>query len=279
MAYAYTAQANNGASASGLTLTCNFTVSVGDAVIEVWGSFSGALTSLALSDGTHTYPQAGSAGSVASTLTHRIASYYVLAPTPGNYTLTMTLGGTRANRRLAVVTHQGVTAFQTSNNQGQLAAATTANAVTTGSMTPTSQPAMMAALSFTASGTATYSAGTGHTSRGNLSNWDAIGSFSSLIEDIRLTSTSPVSGLFTISASQDTLSSGMVFTEAPAASVSPSGIASAEALGTPTVTFRAALAATGIASAQAFGTSIFSNGAAVIRRIRRGIGLRGGIWL
>jgi hypothetical protein len=213
MTYGFTAQVSAGTAATGFTQTVNFTVAPGDTLIEVYSAYSGAVTTAALSDGTHTYIATGGGGVVTSTLTHRMVTAYVLAPTPGSYTLTLTLGGTRANRRVAVVTRTGISAFQTAVSQGQVAAATTTDAVSTSNMTPTSQPAMLSAASFTASGTATYTQGTGHTSRGALSNWDAIGSFSSLLEDIRLTSTSAVSGLFTIGTSRDTLSSGLVFTE------------------------------------------------------------------
>jgi hypothetical protein len=279
MAYAYTAQANNAASASGTTLTVNFTVSAGDKAIVVYGSFSGVLTTLSLSDGTHTYTQAGSAGSVASTATHRISGYYVLNPTPGSYTLTMTVGATRANRRVAVATYQGVVAYQTAVNQGQLAAATTADAVSTSAMTPSSQPAMLTALSFTANGTTTYSAGTGHTSRGVLSNWDAIGSFSSLLEDIRLTSTSAVSGLFTITNSLDTLSQGLILTEAVSATVSGQTLTATASLiaGTAFANDASVAAQTLTATALLFAGSASAGASAAL--VRRGLGLRNGIWL
>lgn len=264
MAYGYTGQANSAASASGTTLPVTFTVNPGDTAIIVYGAFTGALTTLGLADdklgGSHTYNQEGSAGSVASTLTHRIAAYLVLAPTPGTYTLTMTLGAARANRRLVAITYNGAVAYQDAKNQGQLAAATTTDAVSTSNLAPTAQPALLSALSITANGTATYTQGTGHTSRGALSNWDAIGSFSSMLEDIRLTSTSAVAGLFTIGTSRDTLSQGMVLTESIPVSAA-GGIASAEAFGTATVTRAsqaAVSAAGGIASAGAFGTATVS---------------------
>jgi hypothetical protein len=271
MAYGFTATANNAAAASGVTITCNFTVAAGD-IIEVWAAHTGVATTLSLSDGTHTYTNSSGGGSVSSTLTHRMGAYYVLAPTPGSYTLTVTFGGARSNRRLAVVTHSGLSAFQDADTLGQLAAATTTDAVTTASMTPSSEPAMLSALSITADGTATYTEGTGHTSRGALANWDAIGSFSSLLEDIRLTSTSPVSGLFTIGTTRDTLSTGMVFTEH---AVVAAGIASAEAIGAAAV--GAGIASSGISSVEAFGlveidedgTPLIGGGSRYARRLRR----------
>lgn len=215
MAYSLTVQGNNGASASGTSITQGFTVGADDKAIIVWVAFTGVITSVSLSDGTHTYTTTSTQTSVASTLTHWVNAYYVLNPTPGSYTLTVTLGGSRANRRVAVATLTQIGAYQTAAAQGQLAAATTTDAVSTSSMTPSAQPAALAAISLTASGTATYSAGTGFTSAGALANWDAIGSFSSLLEHIRLTSTSAVAGTFTIDTSRDALSSGLILTEAP----------------------------------------------------------------
>lgn len=228
------------ASPSGTTLTASFTVNPSDTSITVFAAFTGVLTTLTLVDdkagGSHTYTQGGTAGSVASTLTHRIAAYTAFNPVPGTYTLTMTLGATRANRRLMVRTDSGTVAFQDAKNQGQLAAATTTDAVSTSNLTPTVQPAVLIALSISANGTTTYSAGTGFTSRGALSNWDSIGSFSSLLEDVRLTSTSAVPGTFTISSSQDTLSQGIVLTEAITGTIASTlGGATAALAGTPTV--------------------------------------------
>lgn len=256
MAYGFTAQANNAIGASGVGITASFTVSPGDTAIVVWLAYTGVVTTSPLSDGTHTYTNSAGGGTVTSTLTHRMAMFYVASPTPGSYTLTVTLGGARSNRRLAVATYNGTTAFQTAGTLDQLAASTATDAVTTASLTPSSQPAMLAALSLTANGTATYSAGTGHTSRGALSNWDALGLGSTLLEDIRLTSTSATPATFTIGTSRDTLSSGLIFTEAASASsvTGAGGIASAEAIGSPNVAWRSQIAPSGIASAEAFGS-------------------------
>lgn len=256
MAYGFTAQTNNGSSASGTSITVNFTVGASDTLIVAWVAYSGIVSTTSLSDGTHTYNNSAGGSTVASTLTHRIGSFYVLAPTPGTYTLTVTLGGSRANRRVAVATYSGISAFQTALSQGQLAAATSTDAVSTSLMTPTTQPALLTAMSFTASGTATYTQGTGFTSRSSLANWDSIGSFSSLMEDMELTSTSNVAGTFTIGTSKDTLSSGLIFTEtATTANVAPSGIASTAAFGTASVGPTYPVSATGIPSGAVFGTA------------------------
>lgn len=255
MAYGFTSKADNAVSATGVSIPVNITVSAGDTLLVVWGGFTGALTSFTPADGTHTYVSASAAGAVVSTLTHRIATYYVINPTPGTYTITATLGATRANRRILAATYSGITAFQAAQPQGQVGAATTTDAVSTSNMTPSSQPALLTAVSLTANGTATYTAGTGHTSRGALTNWDAIGSFSSLFEDIRLTSTSAVAGLFTIGTSRDTLSSGAVFTEDTSTSTALTGQSATASAGSlksslaQTPTGQAATAAQGTATA------------------------------
>lgn len=64
------------------------------------------------------------------------------------------------------------------------------------------------------------------------------------------------------------------------ATVAPTGIPSAEAFGTPTVSWRTQIVPSGIASAEAFGSPAFvRTGPSIARLIRRGLGLRGGIWL
>lgn len=189
MAYAFVSEVSNGASASGTVLTLSITYAAGEkGIIRVgWGSNTNI--SRTVSDGTNTYTLAaelngtGSAGE-----SHAV--YVCDNPTAGNYTLTVTMGSSVAFREVSLMRYTGLsTGFQVVGKQQQSAQGTGTDALTTGTITPTLQPAALIGWSQSLNNNA-VNAGTGFTSRGTSTTSDTANGVKTRLMDARLTSTS-----------------------------------------------------------------------------------------
>jgi hypothetical protein len=214
VAYGYTAVVDAAAAASSTTITRTVTYSGGEPVVVFveWSTTSGTVT---VADGTNTYTQAGSIRTLASTKNRSRAVFYCLSPAAGAVTVTATFSASKLGRRIGVARYTGLNGYQVELGQGQITPGTGTDAVTTGNLTPSAQPAALISLSNSMNTTApTITAGTGFTGRGTLASWDALAGDTSLLEDIRLTSTSNVPATATTNgATEDFLTQALILTE------------------------------------------------------------------
>lgn len=103
------------------------------------------------------------------------------------------------------------------NGSTQPASGTGTDALTSGDITPSAQPAMVFGLTVDGDGGSTITAGTGYTTRGSISNWNSVIGFTTAFEDKRITSLSAVAATFTTNQGAHRMNTvGAVFTEAVA---------------------------------------------------------------
>jgi hypothetical protein len=136
----------------------------------------------------------------------RSALFFGNIATGGATTVTVTVSASSATREISVTTYSGLAAAVQSGataTNNQTAPGTGADAVTTGLMTPTAQPAIVFGVCRDLTGTSAVSAGTGFTSRGTLAAQDSGDGETSRIEDLRITATSNVAATFTAGTAGD----------------------------------------------------------------------------
>jgi hypothetical protein len=184
---------SNGNTASGTTLTVNPTYTSGDTVF-IWTSCNGAPTTQTITDGTNTYTQIGS--SITAGGGDVVAVFQCISAAAGSPTVTMTIGTARAFRQIGYIRYSGLTGSATQAGQFQGAPGTGTNAITSGNVTISSQPALLLGISYDFNGS-TITAGTGFTSRGAMTTGDAINGTASLFEDLRKTNTTATAATFT----------------------------------------------------------------------------------
>jgi hypothetical protein len=192
---------SNGIYDSGTALTCSVTYETGDTGV-VFTSYNavGSGTTTTVSDGTNTYTQVGTE-LVDTTFDQRINIFECVSPTPGTYTVTCTLGAAKVSRGIGVAVYTGLTgSAEDYAGNLQTAPATSANAVTSGNVTPTSVPATIIGITL-AQGSATITEGTGYASQGNFTAIDSAFSNVTKIENKSVTTTDNVAATFTTSTS------------------------------------------------------------------------------
>jgi hypothetical protein len=215
---AITFGADAAASASATTITRTATYAAGEtiAVLVHWGSTT--ITVSSVSDGTHTFtPRTVVTG---ANFTRRQQWFVAKNVAAGSFTITVTFSLTVGNRHVAYfrTANPDTTADpQDSKGQDQFSPGTGTDAVTTTNMTPTSQPAGVLATDVTYTSASTVTAGTGYTSLGVLTAFNALAGDTSRIEFQRITSTSAIAGTFTLGSADSSFSMGLILTEAAAA--------------------------------------------------------------
>jgi hypothetical protein len=219
MTYGIVATVDSAASGTALTITRTVTYAAGEQAIVTtqWASASGTATA---SDGTNTYV---SNGTPIPGLIRAVQEFFCASPVPGTYTVTVTYSTSRTNRRIAVTRTTGLTAFQAQAGQAQSGVTTATDFVSTGNVTPTSQPALIFGVVTAQQNASVMTPGTGFTSHGSLASWDALTSDSSNMEHKRLTSTSAVPATWTSGGTDNTLSIAGVYTESGTAYTFSSG--------------------------------------------------------
>jgi hypothetical protein len=212
-----------GGTTTSTTVAISSTTSAGDGVgVWVkWGASTGTVSSV--SDGTNTYT------AVANTLCrntdngHSEQLFYCPNLPAGTRTITATFSVTQTNRDIAYARFTGAdtaAAAQTgaANFQVSPGPGTGTDAVTSGNMTPTSQPGAVWGVSVNHIAASTINAGTGYTSLGTLTAYNGLQGDNSLNEWKRITSTSAVAATFTAtSASEEFDTVAMIVSEATAA--------------------------------------------------------------
>lgn len=223
MAYSWTSQVSIAASASsGAALNLSVTYAAHDRV-QVLITYGSATTiTETLSDGTNTYSLLGHVNIAADTQTYSI--YECKDAAAGTFTLAFTPGSAQAFRGICAANQAGLDNTTAGQEIGQTQASpgTGANAITSTTLTPASQPGMLMGFGIDDAGSAvTVSAGTGFTTRGTIANWDSgIGDISR-VEDIRLTATTAKAATFTASSAPGHTVAFAVFVPESGGAVAP----------------------------------------------------------
>lgn len=198
MAYSFVAKYDNTNVASSTTVTVANVTYVDHETIIVeftWGD-NGSFTP-SVSDGANTYTQIGA--TVADNVNNQYKATLVCKDAiAGTRTVTGTMSSAAQFKGLAINRYNGLDNSATPLGIGQQNGNVTgANTVTSGNLTPGSQPGMLFAGTVEISGSgSTPSAGTSFTSQGNYPNW-ATNIGPCLSEDRRITALSAVAGTFT----------------------------------------------------------------------------------
>lgn len=198
MAYGFGATTDVGASGSGTTQTLPVTYTVHDRA-EVYITYgTGTPVSESLSDGTNTYSLVKQASDTTNNQTS--STYECKDCASGSFTITCTLGSSQPYRNICCTNYTSLdnSAANTNNGTNNANPGSAADAVTSTTATPGSQPAMVFGISMDSSGgESSLAAGTGFTNRGTMANTETAFGSKTRIEDKRVTSTSAVAATFT----------------------------------------------------------------------------------
>lgn len=250
MAYAYIAEVDNGASATGTSLTVSATYTAGDRVI-VKTTRSTPGTTETITDGTNTY---NLVGGITLGVGDRQNVYECLSAAAGTFTVAQTLGTTSTFRGIQVARYSGLSTSVASQivSAYQAGPGTVADAVSSGNITPASQPGAVIGWSYNVDGGG-LAAGTGYASRATFPTEAAANGSSSRLEDKRVTATTATPATFTLSVATNNVATFALFIPEPAgATVALTGVKETGAVGT--VTPSVAKAITGVAGTGAPGT-------------------------
>lgn len=217
--FIFGSSSGNAASATSITVSATYTS--GDRIL-VWVKYydGGAGISATITDGTHSFALVDTAYAIESG--GRVAGLYeAINVTGGSYTITASFKN-GSNTPTAVVDRAVAywrgTGLDTNPGQDGIGniqdpAAATANAVTSGNVTPTAQPNIVFGVTISKANAASISVGTGFTTLGNIPAYDAIAGDTSLAEYKRTTSTSATAATFTLGGTDSMLTIGAVFGE------------------------------------------------------------------
>lgn len=224
MPYAYVSSDSAASLSGSTTRAVTATISAGEGVVVAvlmhnsGGSISGVSDAMG-----NTYVSAGTP--LAPPGEEVYAIYYCKNVLGGTGAITATFASSANYSGIAYFRYTGLSSSadaQGMNGSTQTASGTGTDAVTSGNITPSAQPAMVFGLTVDGDGGSTLTAGTGYTTRGAVSNWDSVIGFSTLAEDKRITSTSAVAATFTTNQGAHRMNTvGAVFTEAVAGGSSP----------------------------------------------------------
>ena len=227
MAFAFVDVFDAAVQASATTLPVTKTFAAGDSceMCVTWTSSGGTSVTVADNNG-NTWTAVGAARFEGNGPT-AFQLFHAKNINAGSTTITATYNAARTNRGICGLRYTGIdtaAAAQISASNEQVPGVTTTDGITTGTMTPTGQPALLVGFVFdTSYGAATYTAGTGFTSRGAFASWAAAFGLNGNTEEKRLTATSAVAATWTSSNVDRATSLGMVLTEAAAAAAFNSG--------------------------------------------------------
>lgn len=196
MPYAFVQQAENSADASATTIVATPGANVTAGNLRVaWVLYEGGDSAVTVSDGTDTFTEAGDVVNDGGT---RLRMFYMLNSTAGAGVVTATyVDGARTKRGLYVAEYSGIASFITSANPVADAFGSGTDAVTTGNVNVTSQPALFIAwCADYVADTNPILAGTGFTSRGLGWVFSGANNYARL-QDKRVTATGNTTGTAT----------------------------------------------------------------------------------
>lgn len=208
MAYAFVQQAQAAAISSATTRsTGNISVTEGNLLVVRVRSNPARVHTLADTAG-NTWTRVGNTGSQLET------RWYAFANATGTTNITATFDTGPSASTIYAAEYSGLAAFSGTVANVQPSPGTSADGVTSGSITPKMQPAAMIAFSANTSGSAAPAAGTGMTSRDSV--WNLISANFARPADKRLTSLDSDEALFTASTNSNHATDAMVFVETAA---------------------------------------------------------------
>ena len=185
-----------GASASGSSISTSRTYTGGERAV-VWVTAGGA-TTITVTDGTNTYTQVGS--QVVASSGDVQAVFECLSCAAGTFTVQANFGTSTAFRGIAVHRFSGLTGSGSLVGAAQTAPGTGADGLSSGNLTPASQPALLLGVSTDYNGF-TVNVGTGFTSSAVYTNIDTANGSYTTSETKWLTSTAAVAATFTATSS------------------------------------------------------------------------------
>ena len=188
--------ANAGASASGASISVSRTYTGGERAV-VWVTVGGAST-ITVTDGTNTYTQVGSQVTASSGDVQAV--FECASCAAGTFTVQANFGTSNAFRGIAVHRFSGLTGSGSLVGAAQTAPGTGADGLSSGNLTPASQPALLLGIATDFNGS-TVNVGTGFTSSAVYTNVDTANGSYTVSETKRLTSTSAVPATATATSS------------------------------------------------------------------------------
>lgn len=210
MAYSYVGSGSAGNAASGTALSVAATFTGGEHVF-VKTTRSGASTET-ITDGTNTYSLI--AGSQVTDVAGDVQSIYECqSVAAGSVTIIQMLGTAQTFRGIQWISYSGLMGGAAALGNLQVAPGGGTDAATSGTFTPSGQPALLLGwiYDFDTFGLA-IAAGTGFTSRDTYPDESLANGGSSMAADKRLTSTSSVAATFTVgSGGGDTMITYAIF--------------------------------------------------------------------
>jgi hypothetical protein len=219
MAYSFDALSDNAGSGASTTIASpSLTYTAGQSAV-VWarwvtdpGGHPAGTNLSSISDGENTYTQLGTTLVDSATGSSYAFFHMQSAASSGSKTITITLDFSTTFRAIGVWQGSGLSNVAAQGNNRQAQTGTTS--LSSGNITPSSQPAALVGFFYDDTGGGSITAGN-VTSRGTLSTMDtAFGTFSR-VGDLRLTSTSAVAATATGANSADHyISFAVVLTEA-----------------------------------------------------------------
>lgn len=204
MASAFSTQVDVGGTGSATTISGGSNAIPGGSWIHVWVTYegTGAVTETISCSGAG----AGNVWSEVnatifdSTAGQATAHFVCKNAAAGTYTITCTFGSSVDFRGFCQAVYTGVNTSNTpvGHETNNVAPGSGANAVTSGNLTPPSQPGFIRGVSMDVSGTeSSIAASSGYTTRGAMSNVESTIGVKTGTEDKAVTSTSALSATFT----------------------------------------------------------------------------------
>jgi len=196
MPFAFVQQAENSNAGSATTIVATPGASVTAGSCRVaWVLYEGGDSTVTVGDGTDSFTEAGDVVNDGGT---RLRMFYKLNSTAGAGVVTATyVDGARTKRGIYVAEYTGIASFITSANPASAAFGSATDAVTTGNVNVTSQPALFIAwCADYVADTLTIAAGTGFTSRGTGWVFGGANPYARL-QDKRVTATGNTTGTAT----------------------------------------------------------------------------------
>lgn len=160
-------------------------------------------TTETVTDGTNVYTQIGS--SVTAGSGDIVTHYECVSTVAGTFTVTQTLGTAAAFRGIQGMRYTGLSGWSIHVGQSQSGIGTGIDAVTSGNLTPTSQPGLLIGWHYDFNNGGAAVAGTGFTSRATFPTEAAANGSASRAEDKRLTSAAAVAATFTLTGATGAL--------------------------------------------------------------------------
>jgi len=195
MTYAFVQQSHNSATAAATSISATPGASVGAGNLRIaWVKYEGGDAGVTVGDGVDSFTEAGTVVNDGGT---RLRMFYKLNSTAGAGVVTANLDASRTNIGLYVAEYSGIDSFITHENTAAANPGSGTDAISTGLVNVTTQPALFVAwVADYDSDTNPVLAGTGFTSRGQGWTFGTANNMARL-QDKRVTATGNTTGTAT----------------------------------------------------------------------------------